>query len=193
MDATKQVLTDYLTQLREAVAWKLEDVGERAARTPMTPSGTNLLGLVKHLGLMEFGYFGDVFGRPTDEPMAQLDADQWRQDADLWATAEEGIAAVQGFYARATAHANETIGARDLDSPAFVPWWSPDQQQTTLARIMVHVIAETARHAGHIDIIREQLDGKVGTHPEYSGPAHDAAWRAAYAARLTEIAARAPE
>jgi hypothetical protein len=190
----KQILTGHLTDLREAVVWKLEGVGERAARTPMTPTGTNLLGLVKHLGLMEAGYFGDVFGRPADDPMARLDAVAWADDADLWATPDETMPVVMAFYARSTAHADETIRSRDLDSPAFVPWWPQPLQNTTLGAVLVHVIAETARHAGHIDILREQLDGRVGTHPDSAGVlAHDAEWRAAYTSRLRDLAASAPE
>jgi uncharacterized damage-inducible protein DinB len=194
MDPMKQILTGYLTNLREAVAWKLEGVSERAARTPLTPTGTNLLGLVKHLGAMEFGYFGTIFGRPTDEPMARMDEEVWEKNADMWATPDEDVAAVQGFYARAIVHANQTIAALDLATPVTVPWWLPDRRNTTLARILVHVIAETARHAGHLDILREQLDGQVGTHPSHNNiPPHDAAWWSAYTARLQEIAASAPE
>jgi uncharacterized damage-inducible protein DinB len=193
MDTTKQILTGYLTELREAVAWKLEGIDERAARTPMTATGSNLLGLVKHLGIMEFGYFGDAFGRPTDEPMARMDAEVWADNADLWATPDQNIPAVLAFYARAIAHAGQTIATRDLDAPAFVPWWPPNRQNVTLARILAHVIAETARHAGHMDIIREQLDGQVGTNPGHTGvPSHDAEWWAAYNARLRDMAARAP-
>ncbi|MDR1213825.1 MAG: DinB family protein [Propionibacteriaceae bacterium] len=194
MDTMKQILTGYLTNLRQAVAWKLDGVSERAARTPLTPTGTNLLGLVKHLGIMEFGYFGTIFGRETDEPMARMDAEVWATNADLWATPDEDLATVRGFYARAIAQADQTIAALDLDQPVTVPWWPPQRQNVTLARILVHVIAETARHAGHMDILREQLDGQVGTHPELGGlPPHDAAWWADYTGRLREMAANAPE
>ncbi|MDR1265109.1 MAG: DinB family protein [Propionibacteriaceae bacterium] len=194
MDMVKPILTGYLTNLRQAVVWKLEGLGERAARRPLTPTGTNLLGLVKHLGVMEFGYFGDVFGRPSDEPMARMDAEVWADDADLWARPEEDVAAVLGFYNRAIAWADQTIAGLELDAPAVVPWWPPAGRNTTLARILVHVIAETARHAGHMDILREQLDGRVGTHPDRTNLSpHDAAWWAERHARLQSLADAAPE
>ena len=60
----KDVLRRYLNAARDALVWKLEGLGEQQIRQPMTPTGTNLLGLVKHLAAIEYGYFGDTFGRP---------------------------------------------------------------------------------------------------------------------------------
>jgi hypothetical protein len=194
MALLKSVLTAYLDDMRGAVLWKLDGLSERQARTPLTPTGSTLLGIVKHLGAVEFGYFGLAFDRPTAEPMAQMDAAVWEDNADMWATVEQDKASVEAFYRRAIAHANTTIAGLDLDSPGLVPWWPADRQAVTLGRVLVHMLAETARHAGHLDILREQLDGRVGQDAAHSGvPAHDDAWWAAYIANLVELAAQAPD
>ncbi|MFR9751320.1 DinB family protein [Nocardia sp. 004] len=157
----KSDLHRYLRYAREAMLWKLDGLSEYDVRRPLTPTGTNLLGLVKHLGFIEFGYFGDTFGRPYDEPIAEQDfaADP---TADMWATAEESRADIIGFYRRAWAHADATIDSLDLTAEGSVPLWSEDQRIVTLHRILVHVVAETNRHAGHADIIRELVDGATG-------------------------------
>jgi hypothetical protein len=190
----KPILTGYLATVREAVVWKLDGIGERAARMPLTPTGSNILGIVKHLGAMEFGYFGDVFGRPVDEPMAVIDEAVLAVNGDMWADEDQDIPAVRAFYTRSVAFANTTIEARDLDAPGLVPWWPPERQNVTLGRILVHVIVETARHAGHLDILREQSDGQVGMYPDRSGlDAREPVWWEAYTARLRDLAARAGE
>ena len=67
--------------------WKLEGLSEYDSRRPMTPTGTNLLGLVKHVASVELGYFGETFGRPFDEPLPwSVGAEA---NADMWATADE--------------------------------------------------------------------------------------------------------
>jgi hypothetical protein len=85
VDAPKEDLHRYLQIAREALVWKLEGLSEYDIRRPMTPTGTNLLGLVKHAAGVEFGYFGEVFGRPSDEPMPWLD-ESAEPNADMWAT-----------------------------------------------------------------------------------------------------------
>ena len=157
MDA-KADLQRYLQQGRDALLWKLEGLGEYEVRRPMTPTGTNLLGLVKHLAYIELGYFGDTFGRPFPGPRPWLEEDV-DPTADLWATAEESRGGIVARYRRAWQHADETIDALALDAPGEVPWWSPASRRVTLHRILVHVIAETHRHAGHADIVRESIDG----------------------------------
>ena len=84
-----------------------------------------------------------------------------RDGSDLWATADETREQIIGFYRRAWEHSDATIGALAIDAPGHVPWWPrPDVK---LFNIMVHVLGETTRHAGHADILREQLDGGTGT------------------------------
>jgi len=157
----KRILYRYLDKQRTALLAKLDGLGERDVRWPMTPTGTNLLGLVKHVASVELGYFGEVFDRPSDLPLLWLDDDA-EINADMWATAEESREEIITLYQWAAAHADPTIEALSLDSPGRVPWWPPEREQVTLHQIMVHVTAEMARHAGHADIIRELIDGRAG-------------------------------
>src|SRR5215472_14953558 len=121
---SKADLHRYLRQGREAMVWKLDGLGEYDIRRPMTPTGTNLLGLVKHLATVEFGYFGDVFGRPSGEPLPWL-ADDAEPNADMWATPQESREQILGLYRRAWAHSDGTIEALPLGAIGRVPWWPP--------------------------------------------------------------------
>ena len=160
MDA-KQTLHSYLRKVRDALLAKLDGLDERSVRWPMTPTGTNLLGLVKHTASMELGYFGEVFGRPADVDLPWL-AEDAGVNADMWATADESREQIVELFRTAAAHADATIEALDLDSPGHVPWWRPEARDVTLHRILVHMCVEMARHAGHADIIRELIDGAAG-------------------------------
>lgn len=196
MEGLKDVLHACLKQQREALLWKLEGLGERAARMPMTATGSNLLGIVKHVASVESGYLGAVFGRPgVDELPWMVEADEKGNNADMWATAEQDIAWVAAFYRRVSAHSDRTIDELGLDAKGFVPWWGPERGEVTLGQIIIHVIAETARHLGQVDIIREQADGAVGYLPP---PRHDnlpdrtPQWWAEYHATLTALAESFP-
>jgi uncharacterized damage-inducible protein DinB len=187
----KADLQRYLQIGRDAVLWKLEGLSEYDARRPMTPTGTNLLGLVKHLATMELGYFGQVFGRPADEPMPWM-AEGADINADMWATAEESGEQIVGLYQRACAHSDATIDALDLDSAGHVPWWQEGRRDVTLRRILVHMISETDRHAGHADIVREMIDGAAGLRQDNSNLAPgDQAWWESYRDQLERIAREA--
>ncbi|HXW88820.1 MAG TPA: DinB family protein [Streptosporangiaceae bacterium] len=179
-----------LQAARDALLWKLDDLSEYDVRRPLTPTGTNLLGLVKHLAGVELWYFGDAFGRPPeDRPWSPDDA---RQNADFWATAEESRDRVVGMYRRAWAHADETIRALDLDAPGQVPWWPADRTEVTLHQILVHVVAETHRHAGQADIVRELIDGTAGLQPDDDNlRTRDRAWWADYRDRVERVAREA--
>ncbi|WP_093152694.1 DinB family protein [Saccharopolyspora antimicrobica] len=187
----KAELVRYLKAGREALLWKLDGLSEYDVRRPLTPTGTNLLGLVKHVASMEAGYFGVVFGRPFPEPLPWL-AEDAELNADMWATADQSREWVVDFYHRTWAHSDATIDALELDAPGRVPWWPADRNEATLHRILVHVIAETDRHAGHADIVRELIDGEVGmVNGNENMPPADKAWWAEYRARLERVAAEA--
>jgi hypothetical protein len=159
----KEYLHSDLRDVRETMLWKLEGVGEYDARRPLTSTGTNLLGLIKHLTITEAWYFGEVFERPFPERLPGGDEDADR-GADMWATEDEARVEIVERYKRVWEHSDATIAALDIDAPGHVPWWPrPDVQ---LFNILVHVLTETNRHAGHADILREQLDGAVGTNAE---------------------------
>ena len=186
----KDHLRHYLQIARDALLWKLDGLSEYDVRRPLTPTGTNLLGLVKHVASVEFGYFGDIFGRPSDEPLPWY-AEDAEPNADMWATADETREQIIGLYHRAWAHADATIDALPLDAPGRVPHWPDERARVTLHQILVHVIAETHRHAGHADVVRELIDGTVGLRADNDNMAEgDVAWWADYQARL-ESAARA--
>ncbi|MGW6199301.1 DinB family protein [Kribbella sp. NPDC055110] len=182
----KEKLHGYLREAREAIVWKLDGLGEYDIRRPLTPSGTNLLGLVKHLSIVEAWYFGKTFDRPFPEELPWWDDDA-EPNVEMWATADETRAEIVDRYQRACVHADATIEALAVDAPGQVPWWR--NPSVTLHGILVHVLAETSRHAGHADILREQLDGAAGMRPTNSNlPEQDAEWWAAYRARVEEAA-----
>jgi uncharacterized protein DUF664 len=184
----KAQLRRYLHTGREALLWKLEGVGEYDVRRPLVPTGTNLLGLVKHVASVEGGYLGDTFGRPFPEPLPWL-ADSAEPNADMWATPEESRQEIVGLYRRVWAHSDATIEALPLDAVGHVPWWPAERRQVTLHRVLVHVIAETHRHAGHADIVRELIDGTVGLRPDNDNLAPgDAGWWREYYDRVEQAA-----
>lgn len=188
MSDPKADLHRYLRTGRHALTWKLDGLSEYDARRPLVPTGTNLLGLVKHLAAMEVGYFGDTFGRPFPDARAWM-GEGAEVNADMWATAEESREDIVGLYHRACAHADATIRALPLDGAGRVPWWTEGRREVTLHRILVHMIAETNRHAGHADIVRELIDGTVGLRPDNDDMAPgDAEWWEAYRARLERVA-----
>jgi hypothetical protein len=189
-ETPKQTLHRYLQIVREAVLWKLDGLSEYDVRRPMSPTGTNLLGLVKHLAGVEIGYFGDTFGRPFDQPFPWW-ADDAEDNADLWVTADEARADLVGLYTGACAHSDATISSLELDAVGHVPWWPADRNEVTLHQVLVHVLAETNRHAGHADVVRELVDGAVGLRPDRDNmPDRDSDWWKSYRERL-EQAARA--
>lgn len=185
----KAILHRYLRVAREALLWKLDGLSEYDVRRPITPTGTNLLGLVKHVASVEFGYFGETFGRPPSERLPWFE-DGAEPNADLWATADESREDIVSLYRRAWAHADATIEALPLDAIGRVPWWPEERREATLHTVLVHVIAETNRHAGHADIVRELIDGAVGLRAGNDNMAPgDAAWWESYRSRV-EGAAR---
>lgn len=181
-------LQRYLQSGRDALLWKLNGLSEYDVRRPLTPTGTNLLGLIKHVASIELGYFGDTFGRPSDEPLP-WHADDAEPNADMWATAEESREQIVALYHRAWAHSDATIAALTLDSLGQVPWWAADKNEVTLHRILIHMIAETDRHAGHADIVRELIDGFTGLRDGNDNMAPgDADWWENYRNRLEQAA-----
>lgn len=186
----KADLHRYLQVAREALLWKLDGLSEYDVRRPLVPTGTNLLGLVKHVASVEAGYFGDTFGRPFDQPLPWLDDDA-EPNADMWATPEQTREQIVDLYHRVWAHSDATIEALGLEDTGHVPWWPAERNGVTLHRILLHMVAETNRHAGHADIVRELIDGAVGLRDGNDNMAPgDRDWWVDYRERL-EQAARA--
>lgn len=189
----KAILHRYLQSHRDAIAWKLDGLPEYDVRRPLVPTGTNLLGLVKHLTAGEIGYFADTFGRPfAGAPEWAWGPEEGEPNVDLWATPGESREYITGLYRAAQAHADETITALDLDATGTVPWWPPEHATVTLHRVLVHMIAETSRHAGHADIVRELIDGRAGVRADNPNmPEESAEWWAAYRKRVEDAARQA--
>jgi len=173
----KADLRRYLQDGRDALLWKLDGLSEYDVRRPLVPTGTNLLGLVKHVTGVEMGYLGDTFGRPCPD---QLPFDESDPNSDMFAAPSESREFLTGLYRRAWAHSDATVDALPLDAVGHVPWWPADQNEVTLHHILVRVATETARHAGHADIVRELIDGAAGWIPGQSNlpPADQAEWQA---------------
>ena len=194
MGDLKDDLLGYLQRGREVLVWKLEGASELDVRRPLTPTGTNLLGLVKHLAAVDAGYLGEVFGRPFPEPIPWAEDDA-EPESDMWATPDESTDELVALYRRVWAHGDATVAALDLDTTGRVPWWPEERRHPTLQRVLVHLIAETHRHAGHADIVRELVDGAAGLLPSVSNlgseePADRAAHRARVQAAAEEAARR---
>ena len=186
----KTMLQRYLQDAREALLCKLDGVSERDLRLPRTPTGTNLLGIVKHCLNVEVGYFGPTFGRawPTPEELVAEEAYDTDPQADWYATEDDTAPGLVDLYRRVWVFADQTIDSLALDAPGRVPWWRQGNEEVTLHGIIVHVTCDLARHAGHADILREQIDGAVGWRsPGDNLP--DVDW-AAYTEKLTALAQR---
>lgn len=182
---TREDLRQYLQESRDCVVRALEGLDEYDVRRPLVPSGTNLLGLVKHLAGIELNYFGTCIGRvpPVTLPWEE-DGSIW-EGADMWATADETREHLLDLYRTAWRHSDEPLATLPLDAPAHVPWWREGQRDTTFGHLVVRVVAETAHHAGHCDIVRELIDGRGG--PD-AGDIGDAEVWAAYVARIQAAA-----
>ena len=152
-------LLGYLRGGRETLVWKLDGLGEYDVRRPMTPTGTNLLGLVKHSAATHLSYFGEPFGRTPAISLPWM-SDESDPSAEMWAKPDETREDLLALYRKTWEVADTTITDLPLDAVGRVPWW-PDGT-LTLYQVLVHVTAETQRHAGHADIIRELIDGSAG-------------------------------
>ncbi len=186
----KAHLHDHLRWVREALVWKLDGLSEYDIRRPLTSTGTNLLGLVKHNAISDSRYFGEVFDRPFPEPLPRWD-DESARGADHWATEDESRDGTVDLYRRVWDHADATITALAIDAAGYVPWWGEDVR---LFNVMVHRLSDATRHAGHADVLREQLDGAVGVDPS-TAPLHgrDRAFWKARCARIEQAATAADQ
>jgi hypothetical protein len=156
----KAVLHEALQSSRASLLAQLDGLSDYDRRRPLTPTGTNLLGLVKHLAGLEYGYLGEAFGRPPAVPPTWFRDDPY-DEIDMWATPDESTTYITTTYAEACAHSDATIAALELDAPGHVAHWSTGE--TTLGVLLVLMIAETAQHAGHADILRELIDNHPPT------------------------------
>ncbi|MGW7681390.1 DinB family protein [Kribbella sp. NPDC054772] len=157
---------------RATMLGKLEGLSEYDVRRPMTPTGTNLLGLVKHLAGIEYGYLGECFGRSPVQRPSWFRDDPYTE-IDMWATPGESTAYIVSVYQQACAHSDATVTELDLGTPGYIAHWPEGQRETTLGVLLIRVLVDTTQHAGHADILREQLDGRIGN----AASANDQFWR----------------
>jgi uncharacterized damage-inducible protein DinB len=153
----KESLHVSLERHRDVVLWKLEGLDDEQLRRQLVPSGNSLLGLVKHLASVEYSWFCQTFGR-ENEP---LPFDEEDENADLRVQLHEKTADILAFYGRARAAANRVIDELDMDDIGRA-WFG---EAVSLRWVLIHMLEETARHAGHMDILRELIDGVTGDHP----------------------------
>ncbi|QNN63889.1 DinB family protein [Leucobacter denitrificans] len=184
-----ELLLQYLQEAREALLWKLEGLSEYDIRRPLTPTGTNLLGLVKHVAGVEHEYFTDCLGqsRAFDAPWL---ADDTPDNSDMWATDDESREFIVDLYRTAWKSDDAIVRELGLEATGVVPWWK--NKETTVRRLLIHMIAETHRHAGHADILRELIDGAVGLRPTVTNiPAQEREWWIEYVETLEKAAREA--
>lgn len=174
----------YLQDARAGLLSKLDGLSEYDIRRPLVPTGTNLLGLVKHVAGVELGYLVESVGREAPKLPWHEDGSVW-ESADMWAKPDESREYLADLYRTAWRHADESVEQLDLSAPAEVAWWPEERRHTTFGHLLVRVTAETAQHAGHADIIRELIDGSPGKDHDDVG---DADWWAAHLAQITQAA-----
>ena len=179
----QELLHTLLTDARDALVWKVDGLSEADRRRPMTPTGTNLIGMVKHMTWIEGWYLCEFFGRerPRLEWEWELDA-EWGHHSHLYATPEESTDDLIAAYRATNAAADAAIDELGLD--AVGTHWSGDA--VSLRSMVLTVLVDTSRHAGHSDIMRELIDGSTGDRRAPSGfyGAADEDYRTAYLARV---------
>ena len=150
-----EALQYFLDVNRDVMVWKLDGLTEEQARWSPVPSGTSLLGLVKHCAWVEYGWFQESFDRHIPE------VDVTEEDSFGFSPLEsDSIESVLALYARARAASDAAVDELGLDAVGM-----DEDGPVDMRWIMGHLIEETARHAGHADIIRELLDETKGYYP----------------------------
>lgn len=184
----KTTLQYHLQSCRDALVWKLDGLSEYESRRPRTRTGNNLLGVVKHCLNVEAAYFGLVFGRafPTPHELVSLETLAFDTQATWYAREDETQEGLVDLYRRVWVFSDETIMELPIDAPGRVPWWTGEWQDVTLYRVLLHVVSDLSRHAGHADILREVHDGAIGWEP--GGASLEGYDWPAYVAKLTALA-----
>ena len=149
----EEMVGAFLDFLRATMVWKLEGLSEEEAARRIAPSGLSLLGMVKHLAYVERSWFRKVFaGEAVDFPWTKEDPDaDWRIEPG------ESVASIVALYEAECAAARAICAGRPWDEPA-----ASAERPVTLGWILTHMVEETARHCGHADLLREQIDGATG-------------------------------
>jgi len=151
----KTMLSAFLDRYRETMLWKLDGLSTGQATARLVPSASTLLGVVKHLAYVERGWFqGDFAGETITFPWPEEENDA---DPDFRIEVGDTVESVSALYRQEIARSREIVARASLDDLS-----KEKDKPRTLRWIMIHMIEETARHAGHADILRELTDGAIG-------------------------------
>ncbi len=167
------LLLRYLQRERDHLVGTLDGLSEYDVRRPMTPTGTSLLGLVKHVLSVELGYLAESVDRQAGIELPWDNEQAFTDSVDMWARADEPREWLLALYRDSWTVCDAAVRELGLDASATVPWWPEERRDTTLGHLVVRMIAETAHHAGHADILREMIDGRAGADRDELG---DQAW-----------------
>ena len=152
----RTTLLGYLQRQRDLVAWKVADASDDALRSVATSTGLTAHGIVRHLANVERSW---IRRRVADQDDLSFDFTDDDPDGDLKVPADVTMADLLADYAAENRRVDQVVAATDLDATAV-------HGGTSLRWILFHLIEETARHLGHLDVLREQADGAVGEDPQ---------------------------
>ena len=178
----KALLHAHLRLARDNLVFKVEGLSEADRRRPMAPSGTNLIGVIKHMTWIESWYLCDAFGRDRPQLPWEQDVDaSYFMWSDMYAKPEETTDELLAAYQAANDAADASIEGLDLDTIGQHPMG----MALSLRSLLLIVLIDTSRHAGHSDIVRELIDGSTGSRHAPSGfEGANADHQAAYLARV---------
>ena len=154
----REALTGFLDKQRRAMVRTIEGLSDADARTTPTASSLSLLGLLKHSGYWERRWFQTIFAGHVSPGEWPDTPDGWEDD-DFLVGEEDTVEQWVAYYWEQVAASRDITAASDLDTPCA----EAESAHRNLRWLLLHMIEETARHAGHADIIRETLDGTRGT------------------------------
>jgi uncharacterized damage-inducible protein DinB len=156
----QQTLESFLDYYRDTILWKVSGMSNEELRKAIVPSGWSCLGMVKHLAYVERNWFRVRFAGERDLPVPWTDEDP---DADFRIEPEETTDQILQFYRNEFERSRSIAASASLDDLAAEwPADRPPEKRPNLRWIYVHMIEETARHAGHLDVVRELIDGTTG-------------------------------
>ena len=179
-DDEKALLLRELKAVQESLLWKVDGLSDVELRRPMTRTGTNLIGIVKHLTGVTYGYLCSAFGRERETLAWEFDEELF-YGLDMWATPDESPAELIAAYRRACDAGVRSIEELELDAEG-----KHHSGGTVTVREMIHsVLLDTTRHAGHADLVRELIDGRIGSYPDDGMVVDDEEYLRMYRARIT--------
>jgi hypothetical protein len=176
----KALLALRLRLVQQSLIWKVEGLGEHDLRRPMTRTGTNLIGIIKHLTGITYGYLCSAFGRERETFPWEFDEELF-YGLDMWATPDESTDEILAAYRRACDASAQTIEELDLDTTGK----HHTGLTVSLRWMILNVLQDTTRHAGHADVVREMIDGRVGMHQGDHMVTNDEEYLRMYLARIT--------